>query len=949
MAQSTDSFDDSGYQPHPIRPPVSKTSERGSYRRPDHCMPYVELPSPASEFSDSFYRLGGRCVQRKRGGGVSRASVSTFDDGGYDEWAGARPGREPFDLRESRGEEPYRGHSALSKDVGEVGVVRRSPQPRVLPPNPYEAAPDQPDLNSNPYLAGNGNIRGAFVYANRTATSIPTHGHRHMSASTFSRASPKFSYPNLPVQTEHRPSSVHPHSICAQSESGTRPALTQELEYSKDRTLHEQLNRYYYDKYQQDARRYYVELVDRDRVIAECNEDLTRAHQATDAANLRVHEVARELHAVKDYIRRYELDHGGKENPSKMPHTENEREPHLQVQQEDVLNVNSSSNRQDSLGSVCTFFSVVSVPAEVPEIGAPSLASMVDSRPTNALSFEAVNARKRDFEDDLQSERRQSKRAAPGQQPEIIPTTQNHEPNATQKYRQTTPNPRQPMLMTPPTTCRTSHVGAVNKPTLTGAIRRHLFQDQAKSQTDHTRRPDDNDVQMSSGPLNYNNDSDDGTSEASSPALKTLSALQYAKTKDDDVDEVSSGSSSESSTDSGDDGSEVNEFVHTSSPSRLPATSASPLDHHITEISHDGSSIVANDESPDAREPMRILRTLHEIIMQCTPETITEVAALSRDSDLDLSLRNHGATIRALKEMLTAWDPSSVIPYRSPTSTTRQRKPRKAPQTEFFWKKMLKLKAPLMSKLGSFTTTLIKEPTLSTLFANQHLILRTSSSSSKESAELANSTYVNAIMRLIGITHARDEQSGLVRVLLCLFIYIVRYPSITDWVAASQERMSSVDKHVGMLLWDKYMAVLEGDSTQQDGDNARKAAWLKQSKEYVDHGSKYAYIAQNTSLGTLALLLFNDCLTSMYGCSKGRELSGISRDVFRYLREAGIVELARTSGLDRVMHELLWLLVERLEGVEGRGESNDEDETDDEEGWKRFPGFEGNASSDSEE
>ena len=84
-------------------------------------------------------------------------------------------------------------------------------------------------------------------------------------------------------------------------------------------------------------------------------------------------------------------------------------------------------------------------------------------------------------------------------------------------------------------------------------------------------------------------------------------------------------------------------------------------------------------------------------------------------------------------------------------------------------------------------------------------------------------------------------------------------------------------------------------------------------------GTFYVFLAGRLGLGSLVhLLRFIQPGKSLWGTSLGNEVSGISAKAFKHLESVGLPGMARQSGADDFMHDLLWAVFVRFEGFPSR-------------------------------
>lgn len=94
-----------------------------------------------------------------------------------------------------------------------------------------------------------------------------------------------------------------------------------------------------------------------------------------------------------------------------------------------------------------------------------------------------------------------------------------------------------------------------------------------------------------------------------------------------------------------------------------------------------------------------------------------------------------------------------------------------------------------------------------------------------------------------------------------------------------------------------------------------------------------ADMATHTSLG--ALIHLSPLLppsSLLWGCSKGRDVSGTSKKALQHLRDLGVVELGERSGAGKCMHGMLVELIGRFSDVAVGGHVDGD-------AHERFPGF----------
>jgi len=308
-------------------------------------------------------------------------------------------------------------------------------------------------------------------------------------------------------------------------------------------------------------------------------------------------------------------------------------------------------------------------------------------------------------------------------------------------------------------------------------------------------------------------------------------------------------------------------------------------------------------------------------------------------------LAQHATTIQYLHALLNVLSPPSTPSDPKATTTKATRRPKAARRTnaELFYQKLADFKLDKVPGYTTFLVSLIQSPSLDTLLADHSV--HTASHSSMLAVPHQAAAFLWDALSIISSTQASNEQNSVIHVLLCIFLYVARYPDPRQWFAESEaRRMGPVGEDVGHDLWEKYMVAFAQQeparmtafaSPEPQRHVVGKTKFVTEIKRHVKDGSRYAFIARNTSLSTVVYLsLAGLCNSaSLNACSKGGKASDISREAFLSLCEQGARQRGEEDGLERALHMVLWSMVAKLHPSMNRSMAT-------ESGWARFPGFE---------
>jgi hypothetical protein len=175
-------------------------------------------------------------------------------------------------------------------------------------------------------------------------------------------------------------------------------------------------------------------------------------------------------------------------------------------------------------------------------------------------------------------------------------------------------------------------------------------------------------------------------------------------------------------------------------------------------------------------------------------------------------------------------------------------------------------------------------------------------------------TFALLVSRMLAIESA-SLRSRVLNMVYCLFFHIYSYGSMHTWT--TRRRCHPLRAKPGSMRewYESYGCHLV----------AKQADFEAHISKWRSNGGKLAHIATQTSLGSLVLL--HEQLADLWGATMGTEKDGVSVHAAQHLKSIGVTKVAKESGLDKLMSDMLWGLFRGLAR----------------EGWDRvgedFPGF----------
>jgi hypothetical protein len=342
------------------------------------------------------------------------------------------------------------------------------------------------------------------------------------------------------------------------------------------------------------------------------------------------------------------------------------------------------------------------------------------------------------------------------------------------------------------------------------------------------------------------------------------------------------------------------------------------------------------DHASDASRASTLLEHFRHLI-KTDPAVIAMAIDLAHELNQATTERASDTTIEHLHGLIDAF--AAPRTHRQEGNSAKRRAARvndRRPASDVFFSRILGFELHTVPHYTSFLRALIKHPTLECMFANYtHTEIQTVSGSSSKRLKTDAARLLKSAMSFFRMADVRDEQAGVVRILLCIFLFIVRYDSLSAWVddVTGAWRMRPVGDRDADALWSKFTrGVPWGHGGVSSHDREEFCATVR---THVEHGSKLAFMARRTSLSVVVYLYTTGLVsfTNIDKGSKGREASGVSSKAIEHLNASGAVTRGFSEGLERALQLCLWEMAERVQGEQHRSL--------DSETWTRFPGFDG--------